>query len=120
MTGLRFTFVDIKLTELALIAGIGTIATKAAQFVYAMAAVLTRRRDTVVDIVLTEAARHARYTGAGEIVDHVVACRALRAGITVAFIDIDFAVNTGIAGLADTFVGVDLLTGHKVEVINRS
>lgn len=78
-----------------------------------MAAVLTWHRDTVIDIVLTVAARHAGYTGAGEIVDHVVASRALRTRIAVAFVDIDFAIYSSVAGLANAFVGVDLIVAGR-------
>lgn len=106
--GIRHAFIDVQLTVLALVSCATAIAMEAAQLVDTEAIVETRRRDTVINVNVTDPTRHARYAGAREIVNHINASRAIRARIANALVYIDFTVLALVARLAVAFVSIDL------------
>ena len=63
----------------------------------ANSAVLTRCADTVVDVDVTLFARKSGRTDAFETIDHIGANAAVDAWARSAFIDVNFAMNSGIS-----------------------
>lgn len=69
---------------------------------------LTRCRNTVVNVDFTETSSHAGYAGAGKIVNHIDTSRTLETGIAGALVNVNFAVEAHVTGGTYTFVGIYL------------
>lgn len=116
--GIRDALVNVELTVLALVARAAAVAMEAAQFIDAEPIVLTWRRDAIINVNVTDASRHARNAGAGEIVNHIVASGAIRARITDALIDVNLAVVTLVAWLTVALIGIDLVGEKNGKALN--
>lgn len=73
----RQTFVDVRLTIDAIESGTGAVAQKSAQFVLALATMLTRLRFAIVDIDFAIPSRHAIDADTRVIGNAVNACRTV-------------------------------------------
>lgn len=109
---IREAFVYVQLTILALITGATAVTTEATQLVDALTTIQAGISHTVVNVDVTDAARHSRNAVAGEVVDPVDAGGSVRAGITAALIDIYFAVLSLISWLANALVGIYLVVAR--------